>query len=115
MICDGGWKKRSKGHDCSVKGCVAVTIDAFTKKLLYVGIRNKYCYICFSSANAKVIRKDHFCFLNYNGNPKRMETDILVQCFRSSEQMYGLQFLEFIGDGDSIFFFFFFFFFFFLS
>ncbi|XP_065574204.1 uncharacterized protein LOC136036116 [Artemia franciscana] len=101
VICDGGWNKRSKGHDYSAKGCVAVIIDAFSKKLLYVGIKNKYCYICFSSANAKVIPKDHFCFLNYNGNSRSMETDILVEGFRSSEEMHGLQFLEFIGDGDS--------------
>ena len=101
VICDGGWNKRSKGHDYSAKGCVAVIIDAFTKKLLYVGIKNKYCYMCFSSANSKVSPKDHFCFLNYNGNSKSMETDILVEGFRSSEEMHGLQFLEFIGDGDS--------------
>ena len=30
-----------------------------------------------------------------------METDILVESFRSSEEMQGLQFLVFIGDGDS--------------
>jgi len=64
VICDGGWKKRSTGHNYSAKGCVAVIIDPFTKKLLHVGIKNNYCYICFSSEGATAIPKDHFCFLN---------------------------------------------------
>ena len=25
VICDGGWNKRSKGHDYSAKGCVAIS------------------------------------------------------------------------------------------
>jgi len=101
VICDGGWNKRSKGHDYTAKGCVGVIIDAFTKKLLYVGIRNKYCYLCFSSKKANQKVKDHVCFMNYNGPSKSMETDILVEGFRQSEAMHNLQYLQYIGDGDS--------------
>jgi len=30
-----------------------------------------------------------------------MDTDILVEGFRISEEMHGLQYLRYIGDGDS--------------
>ena len=101
VICDGGWNKRSKGHDYTAKGCVEVIIDAFTKKLLYVGIKNKYCYLCFSSKKANQKVKDHVCFMHYNGPSKSLETDILVEGFRQSEAMHNLQYLQYIGDGDS--------------
>ena len=37
VVCDGGWNKRSKGHDYTVKGCVGVIIDTFTKKTIIYG------------------------------------------------------------------------------
>jgi len=43
LVFDGGWNNRSKGYDYTAKGCVGV----FIKKLSHVGIKNKYCYICF--------------------------------------------------------------------
>jgi hypothetical protein len=101
VVCDGGWNKRSKGHDYTAKGCVAVIIDAYTHKLLYVGIKNKYCYICYSSEKAKKSPKNHLCFMNYKGPSKSMETEILVEGFRASEDMHNLQYLRYIGDGDS--------------
>ena len=36
VISDRDWYKRSKGYDYSAKGCVAVIIDAFTKKNCYM-------------------------------------------------------------------------------
>ena len=37
VVCDGGWNKRSKGHDYTAKGCVGVIIDTFTKKTIIYG------------------------------------------------------------------------------
>ena len=101
VVCDGGWNKRSKGHDYTAKGCVAVIIDAYTKKLLYVGIKNKYCYVCFRAKKEVKTPLQHLCFMNYDGPSKSMETDILIEGFRVSDEMHGLQCRRFIGDGDS--------------
>ena len=101
VVCDGEWNKRSKGHDYTAKGCVGVIIDAFTKIVLYVGIKNKYCYICFRAVKKGENPVSHACFMNYKGPSKSMETDILVEGFRISEEMHGLQYLRYIGDGDS--------------
>lgn len=45
--------------------------------------------------------KEHECYRNYSGASTAMETDIVVQGFQSSEEMHGLQYLLYIGDGDS--------------
>lgn len=46
VIVDGGWSHRSFGHRYTSSSGVACVIGWRTKKLLYVGVRNKYCYTC---------------------------------------------------------------------
>lgn len=48
---DGGWSKRSHQHSYNAKSGVAVVIGNVTKKLLYLGVRNKYCSVCAVAAN----------------------------------------------------------------
>ena len=60
---------------------ICCSYHRYIKKDCYVGIKNECCYICFSSANAKVNPRDHFCYLNYNRNSKSMETNILAEGF----------------------------------
>nr|XP_037275869.1 uncharacterized protein LOC119168575 [Rhipicephalus microplus] len=43
VIVDGGWSHRSHGHRYSANSSVAVIIGERTKKLLYLGVRNKLC------------------------------------------------------------------------
>ncbi len=43
---DGGWSKRSHKHSYNAKSGVGVIIGNATKKLLFVGVRNKYCCVC---------------------------------------------------------------------
>ncbi len=40
---DGGWSKRSHKHSYNAKSGVAIIIGKATGKLLYLGVRNKYC------------------------------------------------------------------------
>lgn len=73
-------------------------VGAETQKLLYLGVRNKFCFAC---ANPKKKKVDHLCFKNYNGPSTGMETSVIVEGFRRSEEDYGLIYRNYIGDGDS--------------
>lgn len=46
VIVDGGWSMRSFQHRYTAKSGVAIIIGERTKKLLFLGVRNKYCSIC---------------------------------------------------------------------
>ena len=46
VIVDAGWSKRSHKHSYNAKSGVGIIIGTKTKKLLYLGVRNKYCSIC---------------------------------------------------------------------
>ncbi len=46
VIVDGGWSKRSHKHSYNAKSGVAIIIGKATGKLLYIGVRNKYCHAC---------------------------------------------------------------------
>ncbi|KAK5642956.1 hypothetical protein RI129_009123 [Pyrocoelia pectoralis] len=89
VIVDGGWAKRS----------YAVIIGKNTGKLLFLGIRNKYCSICASQKHSVI--KKHVCFKNFSGPPTGMEQDIIVDGFNSSVAQHGVRYKYVIGDGDS--------------
>ena len=99
VVVDGSWGTRSHGHKYSSKGGMAGIVGVETKKLLYYGVRNKYCVICARAGLGPV--PTHECHRNWEGSSTAMETDIIVKGFQESERMHGLQFLEVIGDGDS--------------
>ena len=67
-----------------------------TRKLLYIGVRNKFCAVC-----AKDATKSHECYKNWSGSSSSMESDIILEGFRKAEQQHGLRYINFIGDGDS--------------
>ena len=46
VIVGGGWSKCSHKHSYNAKSGVGVTISHATGKILYVGVRNKYCSAC---------------------------------------------------------------------
>lgn len=100
VIIDGGWAKRSYGHGFSSLSGVAVIIGKRTGKLLFLGVRNKYCSVC-SSARAKDSDKPHICYKNYNGTSTGMEQDIIIEGFNRSIEDHGVQYKYVVGDGDS--------------
>lgn len=79
----------------------ACIIGYRTRKLLYLGVRNKYCTVCARYEHMSVDPPQHKCFRNWLGTSTSMETDIIVEGFKSSVDMYGLKFTKMIGDGDS--------------
>lgn len=98
---DGGWSKRSHKHSYNAKSGVAVIIGNATKKLLYLGVRNKYCSICTVAANKGIPSNKHQCFKNWDDSSCAMETDMLVEGFRAAETMHGVRYMRMVGDGDS--------------
>ena len=101
MIVDGGWSKRTNKHNYNAKSGVGIIIGKETGKILYMGIRNKFCSICTRANNANSPIPDHQCFKNWNASSSEMETDIIVEGFRTCEQQHGVRYISFIGDGDS--------------
>ena len=101
VIVDGGWSKRTHKHSYNAKSGVAVIIGMQTKKLLHLGVRNKYCSVCAHSAKHNTEPPQHDCYRNWDGPSSSMETDILVQGFIEAERKYGLRYTTFTGDGDS--------------
>ncbi|XP_075530168.1 uncharacterized protein LOC142563505 [Dermacentor variabilis] len=78
----------------------AAIIGFRTKKVLFVGVRNKFCTFC---ARAKVIGgpREHTCYRNWRGSSTSMERDIIVEGFRRSLDIHGLKYTRLIADGDS--------------
>lgn len=78
-----------------------VIIGKHTGKILFLGIRNKYCSICARSSTQDV--NDHICYKNWDERKPStaMEQDVIVEGFKNSESMHGVRYKYFIGDGDS--------------
>ncbi|CAH1107374.1 unnamed protein product [Psylliodes chrysocephalus] len=88
---DGGWSKRSYGHNYNAASGVGVIIGQFTKQLLYIGVRNKYCCVCARYANRQEMPKQHVCYKNWDVLSPAMESDIIVEGFRQSMEMHNLK------------------------
>ena len=97
VIVDGGWSKRSHKHSYNAKSGVAIIIGKATGRLLYLGVRNKYCHAC----TRQISIEKHVCYKNWNASSSEMETDIIVQGFLEAERVHGVRYIQFVGDGDS--------------
>ncbi|CAG9771313.1 unnamed protein product [Ceutorhynchus assimilis] len=98
---DGGWSHRSYGHNYNAASGVAVIIGKHTGKILFLGVRNKYCCVCAKAEKKGEEPHEHLCFKNWNGSSGAMEADIISEGFRESIKMHGLKYWHFIADGDS--------------
>lgn len=80
---------------------VAVIIGMETQKILFIGVRNKYCSTCAQAEKKEEVVPNHLCFKNWSGSSSSMETDIIVEGFQKAESQHGVRYLCFVGDGDS--------------
>ncbi|XP_062575148.1 uncharacterized protein LOC134237079 isoform X2 [Saccostrea cucullata] len=101
VITDGGWSKRTHKHSYNALGGVAIIIGKETGKLLHIGVRNKYCFVCQTAKNKLTDPKQHDCFKNWDSDSQSMESDIIVDGFKQAEGKHGLRYMRIIGDGDS--------------
>ncbi len=97
VIVDGGWSKRSHRHSYNANSGVGIIIGKETSKLLFLGVRNKYCSSC--ARNIPVDK--HRCYRNWSASSSEMETDIILEGFLEAERVHGVRYTKFIGDGDS--------------
>ena len=97
VIIDGGWSKRSHKHSYNAKSGVAVVFGQVTGKLLHIGVRNKYCTACAQGS----LPDKHVCYMNWADSSSEMETDIVLEAFKTAESKHGIRYMRFIGDGDS--------------
>jgi hypothetical protein len=101
VIVDGGWSRRSYGHSFSAKSGVACIIGKRTGKLLYLGVKNKYCHICTIAANEKKPAKKHECNISFSGPSTGMEQTIVVEGLNYIFDKHQVWVKFLIGDGDS--------------
>ncbi len=101
VIVDGGWSKRTHKHSYNAKSGVAIIIGKETRKIIFIGVRNKYCSACSHAEKVGKENSNHTCFKNWSGTSSTMETDIIVDGFKKAESQHGVRYLRFIGDGDS--------------
>ena len=106
VIVDGGWSKRSHKHSYNANSGVGVIFGAVTKNLLFIGVHNRYCSICAVAKNKGTTPKQRQCFLNLTSFSCAMEPDIITEGFQCLEEMHGLRYMRFIGNGYSSVFFF---------
>jgi hypothetical protein len=74
-----------------------------TKKILFIGIRNKYCCICHRFLKLDLESKDHFCIKNWNAPSTAMEADIIVDGIKNSLDMHNLIYNRMIGKPSALF------------
>ncbi|XP_029342286.1 uncharacterized protein LOC103310448 [Acyrthosiphon pisum] len=101
VVADGQWSKRSYKTKYDAYSGAATIIGYRTKKVLFVGIRNRYCAICERAKIVKLDPKPHKCFLNWTKGATSMEADGIAEGFLNSIELHGLKFNKLIGDGDS--------------
>ena len=101
VVRDSGWSNRTHKHSYNAKSGVAIIIGQATRKLLHLGVRNKYCSVSTVVENQKVFLPQHDCNRNWDGPSCSMEMNILVNAFKEAKIKYGLHSTAFVGDGDS--------------
>ena len=100
VVIDGGWSKQRHRHSYNAKSGVVVLFGQCMKKLLFAGVRNKYCAVCSVLEKQEKDPPEHQCYCNWSGLSAAMESDIVLEGFRLSEQTHGIRYIRVIGDGD---------------
>ena len=97
MIVDGRWSKCSHHHSYNAKSGVGIIIGQATGKLLYIGVKNRYRTACTHG----IPTDQHICYKNWEESSSEMEPDIILEGFKQVEEVHGVRYKRFVGDGDS--------------
>ncbi|XP_067203566.1 uncharacterized protein [Linepithema humile] len=103
VVADGSWMKRSYGNTYDSLSGVGAIIGYRTRKVLFIGIRNKFCTVCDMAERIGHEPHSHKCYKNFdrNASSTRMESDAIAEGFKNSLEMHGLIYRTVIADGDS--------------
>ena len=87
---------------------VVTIIDNSNGKCIDYRVKTKNCHACKLWKNktgpkAEKFPKTHKCSLNHTGPSRMMESDGILDCFKSSMETRKLRYLTYIGDGDKVF------------
>ena len=94
-IGDAQWSKRSYNRNYNSNACCGSLIGLLTKKIIFLGFRNKYCAIC-----ARGLDTQHECFKNWYKSSSEMESSILREGFLQIRSK-GAQITTFVADADA--------------
>lgn len=100
VVADGCWSKRSYRTKYNALSGVAAIVGFYTKKVLFMSVRNKFCFVCARTSDDKEIPQ-HTCYKNWTGSSTSMEANIVVEGFKLSESVYNVKYSKVIADGDS--------------
>lgn len=101
VVADCCWSKWSYKTNYSAASGVAAIIGYRTGKVLYMGVKNKYCVICARAAVKKVPPADHQYLKNHTGSSTSMEQSVIVEGFKSSLARQNVIYGKLIADGDT--------------
>ena len=93
VVVDGRWSKHSHRHSYNVKSGVAIIIGKATGKIMHMGVCNKHCYICSKHPEQP---PPHKCFRNWESSSFTMESDIIVEGFKISEEKHSIRYTSFM-------------------
>jgi len=98
---DGSWKKRGFS---SLFG-VTTLIAYHTGKVIDLIVKNSYCQTCLyfknNSNDVKYETHKENCHINHKGSSGKMEVDAMLEMFQRSQELYGVKYSNYIGDGDA--------------
>uniref|UniRef100_A0ABD2XTU8 Ubiquitin-like protease family profile domain-containing protein n=1 Tax=Trichogramma kaykai TaxID=54128 RepID=A0ABD2XTU8_9HYME len=103
ITCDGSWMTRSYGTNYASLSGLAVIVGMHTGKVLYVGVKNKYCAACSYAERNMVKPKEHNCFKNFDRDAAStaMESAILLEGFQDSIHTHKVLYKVMVADGDA--------------
>ena len=103
VVADDSWMKRSYGTNYDSLSGVGAIIGYRTGKVLFVGIRNKFCTVGDIAQRGETEPKLQKCCKNFdrNASSTSMESDAIVEGFKCSLEMHGLIYKMVVADGDS--------------
>lgn len=99
---DGSWKKRGFLFLYGVTTLIAY----HTGKVIDLVVKSSYCQACTyykqrDSNDSEYAEHQKNCPINHHGSPGKMEVDAMIEIFQRSEERYGVQYNNYIGDGDA--------------
>lgn len=100
VLCDGSWAKRSYRTNYNSLSGAAAIVGYKTKKVLYLGVKNKFCIQCNKHKDKESV-PEHACYKNWQGSSTAMEAAIIAEGFQTSVKMHGLIYKFMVADGDS--------------
>ena len=98
VVVDAGWNKRSHRHSYNANSGVGVIFGAATTRLLYIGVRNKYCLMCAVSKGKDILHQNAIATAAGLAAPVAWR---LTSGFLQLESMHSVRYCWMIRDGGS--------------